>query len=132
MPRFAHLLIDQSQVIPQAVRGELHGRTAPLMMMARYRHRREALRHAAQLLAELLPEGDEDAIRPLVLYLWAAQDPDTARRFTEELRGAVSGPGGAIGRSSKRLPALTRTPCVLSGSDQGRRRPTGPGSHRGR
>jgi hypothetical protein len=39
------------------------------MMMARYRHRREALRHAAQLLAELLPEGDEDAIRPLVLYL---------------------------------------------------------------
>ena len=26
VPRFAHLLIDQSQVIPQAVRGELRGR----------------------------------------------------------------------------------------------------------
>ena len=65
VPRFAHLLIDQSQVIPQAVRGELHGRIAQLRMMPRYRHRREALRHAAQLLAEVLPEGDEDAIRPL-------------------------------------------------------------------
>ena len=37
VPRFAHLLIDQSQVIPQAVRGELHGRIAQLMMMERCR-----------------------------------------------------------------------------------------------
>ena len=42
---------------------------------------------------------DEHHLRPivpLVLYLWATQDPDTARPFAEELRGAVSGPGGNL------------------------------------
>ena len=94
VPRFAHLLIDQSRENPRAVRGRLHGRIAQLMMMARYRHRRQALRRAAQLLAELLPHADQDAVRTLVVYLWATQDRDTARRFGEQLRATVSGSGG--------------------------------------
>ena len=56
-PRFAHLLIDQSQIRPDAVRGELQGLIAQLMMMAPYRRRRQALRRAAQLLAELPTRG---------------------------------------------------------------------------
>ena len=96
VPRFAHLLIDQSQVKPQALRGELQGRIAQLMMMAPFRHRREALRRAAQLLAELLPRGGRDAVGTFVMYLLATQDRDTARGFGEELRGAVSGPGGDL------------------------------------
>ena len=94
VPRFAHLLIDQSRENPQAVRGRLHGRIAQLMMMARYRHRRQALRRAAQLLAELLPHADQDAVRTLVVYLWATQDRDTARQFGQQLRATVSGSGG--------------------------------------
>ena len=35
VPRFAHLLVDQSRENPHAVRGRLHGRIAQLMMMAR-------------------------------------------------------------------------------------------------
>ena len=96
VPRFAHLLIDQSRVRPQAVRGLLQGRIAQLMMMARYRHRRLALRRAVHLLAELLPQADRDAVRTLVVYLWATQDPDTARQFGEELRATVPGPGGDL------------------------------------
>ncbi|MCY4373607.1 MAG: hypothetical protein OXC31_07490, partial [Spirochaetaceae bacterium] len=65
-----------------------------LMMMARYRHRRQALRRAVQLLAELLPHADQDAVRTLVVYLWATQDHDTARRFGQQLRATVSGSGG--------------------------------------
>ena len=57
VPRFAHLLVDQSRENPQAVRGLLHGRIAQLMMMARYRHRRQALRRAAQLLAAVTVAG---------------------------------------------------------------------------
>ena len=38
------------------------------------RHRRQALRRAVQLLAELLPHADQDAVRTLVVYLWATQD----------------------------------------------------------
>ena len=94
VPRFAHLLVDQSRENPQAVRGLLHGRIAQLMMMARYRHRRQALRRAAQLLAELLPQADQDAVRTLVVYRWATQDRDTARRFGQQLRATVSGSGG--------------------------------------
>ena len=94
VPRFAHLLVDQSRENPRAVRGLLHGRIAQLMMMARYRHRRQALRRAAQLLAELLPHADQDAVRTLVVYLWATQDRDTARLFGEQF--ACDGVG--IGR----------------------------------
>ena len=96
VPRFAHLLVDQSRENPQAVRGLLHGRIAQLMMMARYRHRRHALRRAVQLLAELLPHADQDAVRTLVVYLWATQDHDTARRFGQQLRATVSGSGGDL------------------------------------
>ena len=96
VPRFAHLLVDQSRENPQAVRGLLHGRIAQLMMMARYRHRRQALRRAVQLLAELLPHADQDAVRTLVVYLWATQDHDTARRFGQQLRATVSGSGGDL------------------------------------
>ena len=35
------------------------------MMMARYRHRREALRHAARLLAQMLTGGGGEAVRPM-------------------------------------------------------------------
>ena len=94
VPRFAHVLIDQSQVGPQAVRGRLQGRIALLMMMARYQHRREALRHAARLLAQMLTGGGGEAVRPLVRYLLATQTRNTARRFGDELREAARGAGG--------------------------------------
>ena len=96
VPQFAHLLIDQSQVGPQAVRGRLQGRIAQLMMMARYRHRREALQHAARLLAQMLTGGGGEAVRPLVRYLLATQTRNTARRFGDELRDAVPGAGGDL------------------------------------
>ena len=73
------LLVDQSQVGPQAVRGRLQGRIAQLMMMARYRHRREALQHAERLLAQMLTGGGGEAVRPLVRYLLATQARNTAR-----------------------------------------------------
>ena len=96
VPQFAHLLIDQSQVGPQAVRGRLQGRIAQLMMMARYRHRREALQHAARLLGQMLTGGGGEAVRPLVRYLLATQTRNTARRFGDELRDAVPGAGGDL------------------------------------
>ena len=96
IPQFAHLLIDQSLVKPEAVRGELQGRIAQLMMMAPFRHRQEALRRAVGLLAELLAGGGRDAARTFVLYLWATQERGTARRFGEDLRETVSGPGGDL------------------------------------
>ncbi len=40
--------------------------------------------------------ADQDAVRTLVVYLWATQDHDTARRFGQQLRATVSGSGGDL------------------------------------
>ena len=96
VPRFTHLLIDQSLVGPDEVRGTLQSRIVQLMMMAPFRHRKEALRRAVQLLAELLPTRDRDAVRTFVRYLLATQDRDTALTFGEDLRKATPEPGGDL------------------------------------
>ena len=112
VPRFEHLLFDQSQVKPRAVRGALRGRITQLMMMAACRHRREALRSAARLLATLPPEAGETTVRMFVLYLLATQDRGTARSFGAELREAVSGPGSELMTYAEEL--------IKEGRDKGR------------
>ena len=96
VPRFAHLLVDQSRENPQAVRGLLHGRIAQLMMMARYRHRRQALRRAVQLLAELLPHAARrPGCRP---YAGGVPVGDTRPRHRAPIRSTVARDDVGIGR----------------------------------
>ena len=121
VPRFAHLLVDLSRENPRAVRGRLHGRIAQLMMMARYRHRRQAMRRAAQLLAEWLPQADQDAVRTLVAYLWATRDRDTARQFGAQVRATVSGPGGDLVTYAEELMQEVARKGRAEGLQQGRR-----------
>lgn len=120
VPRFEHLLFDQSQVKPRAVRGALRGRITQLMMMAAYRHRRAALRSAARLLATLPPESGETTVRMFVLYLLATQDRGTATSFGEELRGAVSGPGGELMTYAEELIREGRQQGRQEGREEGR------------
>ena len=120
VPRFEHLLFDQSQVQPRAVRGALRGRITQLMMMAAYRHRREALRNAARLLATLPPEAGESTLRMFVMYLLATQDRGMARSFGEELREAMSGPGGELMTYAEELIREGRKQGRKEGRDEGR------------
>ena len=62
------------------------------MMMAAYRRRREALQRAAHLLTDLMRSGDRDAVRAIVMYLWATQDRATARRFGKSSREIPAAP----------------------------------------
>ena len=124
VPRFEHLLFDQSQVKPREVRGALRGRITQLMMMAAYRHRRAALRSAARLLATLPPESGETTVRMFVLYLLATQDRGTARSFGEELRGAVSGPGDELMTYAEEL--------ISEGRKQGRQEGREEGEQKGK
>ena len=114
MPRFSHALIDQSPVRPPAVRGRLRGRIAQLMMMAPFRHRREALQRAAHLLADVALSGDRDAVRALATYLWTTQNRATARRFGKEFRDAIPGPGGDLMTYAEEL--------ILEGERKGEQR----------
>ncbi len=91
-----------------------------LMMMAAYRHRREALRRAARLLATLPPEGGEATVRMFVMYLLATQDRGMARSFGEDLREAVSGPGGELMTYAEELIREGRKQGRQEGRQEGR------------
>ena len=124
VPRFSHLLIDQSPVRPPTVRGRLRGRIAQLMMMAAFRYRREALQRAAHLLADVASSGDRDAMRAFATYLWATQDRAAARRFGREFRDAIPGPGGDLMTYAEEL--------ILEGEQRGRQAGFREGEERGR
>ena len=58
--------------------------------------------------------GDRDAVRAIVMYLWATQDRATARRFGEELRDAIPEPGGDLMTYAEEL--------ILEGERKGEQR----------
>ena len=65
------------------------------------------------------------AVRTLVVYVWATQDRDTARRFGAQLRAAVSGTGGELVTYAEELmqdmARKVRAEGLLEGLQQGRR-----------
>ena len=93
VPRYAHLLIDQTQLGPDEVRGELRGRIAQLAMMAAYRASWRVLRRLVPLLAELAGVGGIEDLRQIVVYI-AITTPERERwqRFEDAVRRQV--PGG--------------------------------------
>ena len=95
LPRFEHLLIDQSATAPEEVRGTLRGRVAQLMMMAVSRAAGgwPALQRALPLLAELERRGGMEELGMFVIYVLATQDEPMRRRFAKELQRHVPGPG---------------------------------------
>ena len=99
VPQFEHVLVDQSEAKPGAVRGELRGQVAQLMMMAYRHHVREALERAGRLLGELPGGGGMEVLRALVVYVMATQDEEGARMFGEALRREVRGMGGEVMRT---------------------------------
>ena len=60
VPRYAHLLIDQTEAGPDELHGELRGRIAQLAMMAAYRSSWPLLQRLVPLLAELAEAGDRE------------------------------------------------------------------------
>ena len=99
--------------------------------MAPFRRRREALRRAVRLLAELLPTGGRDAVGTFVLYVFATQDRGTAHGFGEELREAVPGPGGDVMTYLEELIKEGELKGRQEGERRGRRRGCREGEQHG-
>ena len=92
VPRYEHLLIDQTRVRPEELRGELRGRSAQLAMMAAAQESWEVLRRLVPLLAEMMRQaGDIDELRQLVVYVAATtrKAPERWNRFAEAVRREV-------------------------------------------
>ena len=88
VPRFAHELLDQTTLKPEAVIGGIKGRIAQLLMMVAFGRNVDA---ALQLTAQLLPLLDQagggiNERRRFYLYLMATQDLDLIQTFREALR----------------------------------------------
>ena len=87
VPRFAHELLDQTALEPEAVTGDIKGRIAQLLMMVAFgRHVEAALDWAARwTLALHQAEGGVDEFRRFIVYLAAVQDDDIIETFGEAL-----------------------------------------------
>ncbi len=95
VPRFEHVLLDQTELEPESVEGGVAGRIAQLLMMAAAgRHARAALEGAARLLASLGSGGAGSPFGIFVLYVMATQDHATWETFTTALKRRESGQEG--------------------------------------
>ena len=86
IPRFAHVLLDQTGLAPEAVVGDVKARIVQLLLMAASGHRApEALRLAAALASS--PEaGGEGALELFLSYLTRTQEDEGIDTFKETMR----------------------------------------------
>ena len=97
VPRFEHVLLDQTRLDPGDVEGATMGRIVQLLMMAAFgRHAGTALEIAAKLAASLVSAGTVDYIRMIAVYLFSMPDKAAADAFDEALRRHQGGQGGGI------------------------------------
>ncbi len=89
VPRFSHGLIDQSDMRPEEVQGELKARIMQLVMLAAYHPTLAWMEQVARLLGSLssfVPSGGINYVRIFVLYILATQEPEAAQSFRDVLR----------------------------------------------
>ena len=104
VPRFEHLLVDQTGLEPDGVAGGVRGRIAQLLMMAAYgRHAGAALEAAARLAASLVSGGVMNHFRLFILYVMATQDGAGVQAFDEALRRHGREQGGDIMSYARQL-----------------------------
>ena len=97
MPRFEHLLIDQTEQSPESVPGALAARLAQIAMMAAFREAREALlASATRLMGELYRAVGFEEVAKHVEYVLATQPDEHRAAFVEALRRNVPGRGGDV------------------------------------
>ena len=104
VPRYAHLLLDQTQVEPDELRGELRGRIAQLALMAAYRASWPVMQRLVPLLAELVQVGGIDELEPVVVYLAATtKEPERWNRFADAVRREVPGGGDLMNKTTQEM-----------------------------
>ena len=104
VPRYAHLLIDQTQVGAEDVRGELLGRIAQLAMMAAYRAGWAELQRLVPLLTELAQAGGSEDLHRIVVYIaTTTREPKRWHRFAEAVRRQVPGGGELMNKTEEMI-----------------------------
>ncbi|MBX2999875.1 MAG: Rpn family recombination-promoting nuclease/putative transposase [Caldilineaceae bacterium] len=121
IPRFAHLLIDQSGLSPEQIQGGLKAQVAQLLMMAAYHEPvRALLDQAAKLLAQVAKTGGIDYVSIFVVYLVATQERRIVQEFAETVRRYETNVGGAMLTYAEELRQEGRQEGEQKGRQEGR------------
>ena len=110
IPRFAHELLDQTTLEPEAIAGDVKGCIAQLLMMVAFgRHVEAALDWAARWTLSLRQaEGGVDEFRRFIVYLATVQDGEVVETFKDALERHGLDLGGEIMTYAEQLLAEGR------------------------
>jgi hypothetical protein len=121
VPRFAHLLVDQSGISPDQIQGGLKAQVAQLLMMAAYHEPiHELLDQAARLLAQVVKTGGMDYVGVFVVYLVATQERRIVQEFAETVRRYEINIGGDMLTYAEELRQEGKQEGLLVGEIKGR------------
>jgi len=133
VPRFEHVLLDQTRLHPGDVEGATMGRIVQLLMMAAFgRHAGAALETAAKLAASLVSVGTVDYIRTIAVYLFSIPDKAAADAFDEALQRHQGGRGGGIMSYAQELLEEGRAKGRAEGKAEGKEEGREEGLQRGK
>ena len=97
VPRFEHLLIDQTEMAAESVTGAVAARLLQIAMMAAFREAPgELLERATRLIGELYRAAGFEEVAKHVEYVLATQPQAHRKLFSEALRTNVPGRGGEV------------------------------------
>ena len=97
VPRFEHLLIDQTEKSAESVTGAVAARLLQIAMMAAFREAPgELLERATRLIGELYRDVGFEEVTQHVEYVLATQPEAQRKLFAEALRKNVPGRGGEV------------------------------------
>ena len=120
VPRFEHLLIDQTEQSPESVPGALPARLAQIAMMAAFREaREELLESATRLMGELYRAAGFEEVAKHVEYVLATQPDEYRPLFVRALRRNVPGRGGDVMNYVEQLIERGRREGLQEGRQEG-------------
>ena len=128
VPRFEHLLIDQTEKSAESVTGAVAARVLQIAMMATFREApRELLEWVTRLIGELYRAKGFEEVAKHVEYVLATQPEAQRKLFSEALRKNVPGRGGEVMNYVEEMIERGRREGRQEGRQEGRREGPPPG-----
>ena len=132
VPRFEHLLIDQTEQDAESVTGAAAVRLLQIVMMAAFREAPELLQWAARMIGELYPDEGFEGVAMHVEYVLATQPEENRKLFSEALQRNVPGRGGEMMNYVEELLEQGRREGELKGRREGELKGRQEGELKGR
>ena len=122
VPRFEHLLIDQTELGAESVTGAVAARVLQIAMMATFREAPgELLEWVTRLIGELYRAKGFEEVAKHVEYVLATQPEAQRKVFSEALRRNVPGRGGEVMNYVEEMIERGRREGRQEGRQEGRR-----------